>query len=76
MFEKSAEVEPDVASDSLKIYIERMEKPNNFLNNDSEGEIKRRILVKNDLVHQTMLVHHRVMLEEGVEQQLKQQKEH
>ena len=55
VFEKDASAEPDFAFNSIKIYIERMEKPINFLSNDFQGETKRKIQVKFDLMQQQWL---------------------
>ena len=38
--------------DSLKIYIERVEKPHNFQHQDEGLEAKRRIMVEADLMRQ------------------------
>jgi hypothetical protein len=46
VLEKDAAVNKDQVWESLKIYIERIEKPHNFLSNDVEAETKRRILVE------------------------------
>lgn len=75
LFIKDASYDSNVVFDSIKIYIERIERPKNFLHNDIEEETRRRILVHNDIVQQTMLAHRRVVMEEGIEQQLKLQKE-
>lgn len=50
VFEKDASLNKNMVFDSIKIYIERVEKPNNFLHNDIENETKRRILVQNDII--------------------------
>jgi hypothetical protein len=60
--------------DSLKIYIERIEKPINFMAFDIEIETRRRILVEQDLLQQASIAESQLHLEELVEKQLKSQK--
>jgi len=38
--------------DSIKIYVERIEKPKNFMANDGEAETRRRILVEKEILAQ------------------------
>jgi len=45
LFEKDSKLDRATVIESLKIYIERVEKPNNFMLNDESLEAKRRILV-------------------------------
>ena len=68
MFVKDASMDSSVVFDSIKIYIERMERPNNFLHNDIEEETRRRILVRNDLIQAALLAQNKVRMEDGVEQ--------
>jgi len=61
--------------ESVKIYTERIERPRNFLSNDTEKETKRRILVEQQIRAQELVSMMRDQMEQGVENQLKQQKE-
>ena len=60
--------------DSLKKYIERIEKPINFMAFDIEIETRRKILVEQDLLQQASIAESQLHLEELVEKQLKSQK--
>lgn len=60
---------------ALKIYVERMGAPNNFLSQTESFEAKRRILVQKDIIEQTQIASMRVRMEDGVEKELKKQKE-
>lgn len=50
MYIKDAAIAEDVLFDALKIYIERVEKPNNFQYQDEGLEARRRIMVHADLM--------------------------
>lgn len=75
LFTKDAATEFETVMNSLKIYIERVEKPNNFRNLDEPLEAKRRILVErqNQIAEEKQRLY--VLGEEGVEKELKKQKE-
>lgn len=52
LFKKDAALDPEALMFSLKIYIERMGAPNNFLSQTESSEAKRRILVQKDIIEQ------------------------
>ena len=56
-FEKDGSIDEMQVFDALKIYIERMEKPKNFMHTDSHNETKRQIMVnlKNEIDHQSLM---------------------
>lgn len=71
VFEKDAAISTPQVMDSLKIYIERIEKPINFMAFDIEIETRRRILVEQDLMQQAGMAQSQLHLEELVERQLR-----
>ena len=75
LFTKDSSQNSNQLFDSIKIYIERIEKPMNFIDHDAWVETKRRIMVEQDIIQQTDIARKRAIMEEGVEQQLKKQKE-
>ena len=75
VFEKDAAISTPQVMDSLKIYIERIEKPINFMAFDIEIETRRRILVEQDLMQQAGMAQSQLHLEELVERQLRTQKQ-
>lgn len=60
---------------SIKIYIERTEKPRNFMYKDASEEAARRLRV--EMKHRIREEEERlkIIIEEGVERELKKQKE-
>lgn len=75
LFTKDSSQRTEQLFNSIKIYIERIEKPMNFIDHDAWVETKRRIMVEQDILQQTDIARKRAIMEEGVEQQLKKQKE-
>ena len=75
IFPKNCALGVTEVMNSFKIYIERIETPNNFQYHDETVETKRRIMV--DLNHEiaAKMKALRAVMEEGVESQLKAQKE-
>lgn len=61
--------------DSAKIYIERHGKPNNFRNSDEATEAHRRIQVEQDIMAKALSELHLQTAEDGVEKELRKQKE-
>lgn len=61
--------------EALKIYIERLGKPNNYMHNEEEKEAQRRILVKEQQLLETAKAAHKMAVEAGVEKQLRKQKD-
>ena len=75
LFIKDASIKENVMFDSLRIYIERMGEPNNFLHQEESVEAKRRILVKQKQIEQAKQIALNSLIEEGVERELRKQKE-
>ena len=75
VFKKDARIDADSVFASLKIYVERVEAPQNFIYHDESVEAKRRIMVKLALMEQADQARQRALEEEGKEQEMKRQKE-
>ena len=75
LFKRDAAIDAETMMSSLKIYIERLGKPNNFMNKDEDLEAKRRINVERGIEISKYEEEKRQVSETGVEQQLRKQKE-
>lgn len=75
LFKKNCTTETDKALDSFKIYIERNEKPFNFMTYDEIAENKRNMEFLMGQMHKENRMVERNKQEEVVEQVLKKQKE-
>lgn len=60
---------------SFKIYIERLGRPNNFRNNDESLESHRRLLVEQEIMAKALADKQYIISEDGVEKELRKQKE-
>lgn len=60
---------------AIKIFIEREGKPTNFVFGEESSEAKRRLLVQMDQMRRKEMERVRIIMEEGVERELKKQKE-
>ena len=58
--------------ESLKIYVERVEKPKNFMLNDESEEAKRRILVQKQIMEAQAFIAKRKAREEIVERKIRE----
>ena len=75
IFEKDASANNDIVFDAVKIYIERYDKPKNFMHHDIKQETKRRIMVQLATEMQGAQEAFKEKMEQGIEAQLKKQKE-
>jgi hypothetical protein len=71
LFEKDAKTDAGVVIESLKIYIERVERPKNFMLNDESLEAKRRILVEKQIRAAELFVKLKVSREAILEREIK-----
>lgn len=60
---------------AIKIFVEREGKPTNFVFGEESTEAKRRLLVQMEQMHRKEMERVRIIMEEGVERELKKQKE-
>lgn len=75
LFERDAATEQESVFNSLKIYIERFGKPNNYMSFDEDLEARRRILVEQDIYFKNKEEQKTAVTENGVEKELRKQKE-
>ena len=74
-FERDAASDKDTVFNSLKIYIERFGKPNNYQSFDEDVEAQRRLNVEKHIYQKVEEEKKTDVTEDGVEKELKKQKE-
>lgn len=75
VFPKDSAESYETAWSTLKIFIEREGKPVNFVFGEESEEAKRRILVEMEEMHKKETERVRMLMEQGIEMELKKQKE-
>lgn len=75
IFERDAAADKQTVFNSLKIYIERFGKPNNYQSFDEDVEAQRRLNVEKQIYQKVEEEKKRDVTEDGVEKELKKQKE-
>lgn len=75
LFEKDASLNVKDIMDSIKIYIERNGKPKNFMHGDASDEAARRLRVEKTILKKQEAERLQIIIEEGVEKELKKMKE-
>ena len=75
LFEKDAGLPVEQVMHSIKIYIERSGKPRNFMFKDASEEAARRLRVEKKLLEKEEQERLKIIIEEGVEKELKKMKE-